>query len=754
MDTRAWSAQQLTDFVVAVSAADDEASATVVAVQRAAAALDADVAAIVCAGEILAAVGYQDGASPVAELEAVRPGLSEVTLEVPGVGPCVARATVLEHPEGATLVVGRAAPTGFTPEQAALLRAMGQVASMTLQMLRVLDDERTARSKLRSVADEQAALRRVATAVAGGVEEHLVFDAVAAEVGRVLPDVDVTWIGRYHDDETIEFVGAWSREGEATFAGGRVPLGGHNIGTLVCRQNEPVRVDLYRDDDAPASLLARNWARSAAGTPINVAGHLWGVMTVGSREASGLPAGIEFRLAAFTALVSTAIANAQARDDLRRLADEQAALRRVATLVARGEARDTVFTSIADEVQALLPVTRCRVVRSHPGGPGEIAVPITVEGSTWGMIVAGTTEEPLPRDAEEQLSAFAELAAMEVANAKAREELRRIADEQAALRRVATLVARAAAPSAVFAAVAEEVGRLFSAGSAHVARYDTDDVETVIAVWGTTDPALELVEATVAAPITVAGRPWGLVRVTPRGGDPLPRGTEGRLAAFTELVATAIANAEAQGALTASLTRLVTSADVTRRRIERDLNDGPQQQLASLALQLRSIQRRIPPDTDGLAPELGSLVAGLTGALEELQEYARGIHPAFLTEGGLETALRTLTRRAPIPVDLKVHAGGRLSEPVEVAAYYVVSEALTNAAKHARATSVTVDVEADNRLQIRIHDNGIGGAVFKRGSGLAGMRDRVEALGGRIFLESRAGLGTDLSVELPLAVGG
>jgi signal transduction histidine kinase len=458
--------------------------------------------------------------------------------------------------------------------------------------------------------------------------------------------------------------------------------------------------------------------------------------------------------------VSTAIANAQARDDLRRLADEQAALRRVATLVASGEAPEAVFRAVTEEVNGLLGLDSCLVWRQGTGPmprrDGQVAVPIRDGRQLWGAIlVEETDEQPLAPDAEEELSRFAELATMSIANARARDELRRVADEQAALRRVATLVAESAEPAAVFAAVAEEVGRLFSAVRAYVARYDDDEHEIVTATWDAANTAGVIETGTsVAASITVAGSPWGVVRVASTVHHPLPPGTQDRLAGFTELVATAIANAEAQAELTASRARMVTSADDTRRRIERDLNEGPQQQLSSLALQLRSIQKRIPPDGDGLAAELVSIVAGLRSALEELQVYARGIHPAFLSEGGLEPALKTLTRRARVPVDLRVQARRRLPEPVEVAAYYVVSEALTNAAKHAQATGVTIDVEADNLLRVRIQDDGIGGAVFTRGSGLVGLRDRVEALGGRIALASESGSGTALSVELPLAVGG
>jgi signal transduction histidine kinase len=216
-------------------------------------------------------------------------------------------------------------------------------------------------------------------------------------------------------------------------------------------------------------------------------------------------------------------------------------------------------------------------------------------------------------------------------------------------------------------------------------------------------------------------------------------------------LAVSLDNAQLYAELTTSRARIVATADQTRRRIERDLHDGAQQRLVSLGLQLRAAQAALPP---GLGAQLDHAVAEATGALEELRETARGIHPAILTEGGLRPALKTLARRSPIPVDLQVHAGGRLPEPVEVSAYYVVAEALTNATKHARASAVTVTAEVDTTdavLRVTVRDDGAGGADFTGGTGLAGLRDRVEALGGRIGLHSPRGAGTRLRVEVPLA---
>jgi len=202
--------------------------------------------------------------------------------------------------------------------------------------------------------------------------------------------------------------------------------------------------------------------------------------------------------------------------------------------------------------------------------------------------------------------------------------------------------------------------------------------------------------------------------------------------------------------LAASRARIVTAADETRRRIERDLHDGVQQRLVSLLLAQRTAETMIPAELDELRTRLSELAEGLAGALAELQEIARGIHPAILTDGGLTRALRTLAGRSPVPVDLDPHIETRLPEQVEVAAYYVVSEALTNAAKHARATLVRVSGEVrDGVLELRISDDGTGGADPARGSGLIGLTDRVDALGGTIEVTSPVGAGTTLLMRLP-----
>jgi signal transduction histidine kinase len=373
-----------------------------------------------------------------------------------------------------------------------------------------------------------------------------------------------------------------------------------------------------------------------------------------------------------------------------------------------------------------------------------------------------------------------------------------IAEEQAALRRVATLVASGAPPEEVFAAVAAEAGELLGADLTGVSRYGQDDMLTVVGAWSGTGTPMPLpvgartrlggqnpatlvyqtgrpartddysdatgaaadlardwgCRAAVGAPITVEGRLWGVLTVTSTGERQLPADTGERLTGFTELAGTAIANAEAQAALAASRARIVTAADEARRRIERDLHDGAQQRLVTLALRLRELQAMTPPEAADLAAGLDQVVAGLDAALEELREIARGIHPAALAYGGLPPALRALARRCPMPTDLRVQVADRLPEPVEIAAYYVVCEALANSAKHANASAVEVEVTAaESVLRVSVRDDGHGGANFGRGSGLTGLKDRIEALGGLIVLHSPPGKGTSLQVHIPLGHG-
>jgi signal transduction histidine kinase len=375
------------------------------------------------------------------------------------------------------------------------------------------------------------------------------------------------------------------------------------------------------------------------------------------------------------------------------------------------------------------------------------------------------------------------------------EELGVLAQQQAALRRVATLVARGVPPSEVFSAVVGELSRCLGVHYAALVRYEIDGT-TILVAAGDGDPGLTKVpvgerfsldgesvaarvfrtgrparmdsyenapgsiaarfrdlglRTAVGAPIIVDGRLWGAAIVGSTNPDSPPPDTEARMADLTDLVATAIANAETRAQLTASRGRIVAAADDARRRFERDLHDGAQQRLVSLGLELRTAQASVPPELHPLKDRISDVVTGLAGVSEDLREISRGIHPAILSKGGLGPALETLARRSAVPVKLDLGVDRQLSECAEVAAYYVAAEALTNAAKHARASEIDVCVEFGGaNLRLSIRDDGIGGADIAKGSGLIGLIDRVEALGGTIAISSPAGKGTSLLVKIPL----
>ena len=591
--------------------------------------------------------------------------------------------------------------------------------------------------------------------------------------------------------------------------------------------------------------------RSSIGCPIVVEGDLWGVIAASSKSEAPFPAGTESQVTRFTELVATAIANAQSRVELNQLALEQAALRRVATLVASGAAPQEVFTATAGEVARLLDVDATILVRFEPdgavtliggtgwGGEGvrlgervdspPVATPltpndgpwrieelsptptladavhregivasnacaVTVEGRVWGALGVGSRGGPLAPDIERRIAGFTELVATAITNAEARAELRRIAEDQAALRRVATLAARGADPDRVFATVAQEVSERIGADYTAILRFEPDGTATFMggrgwrapelhkpgARWKLEQPSVmatvlqtgrsaraehsqvpetgnlpldvnrEGIRSGTASPIVVEGRLWGTIGVASRSG-PLPADTEQRMVDFTEIIAIAIANTESRSELAASRARIIAATDTSRRQLERDLHDGAQQRLVSLALELRNAEDAVPAELPVLRADMGRIAQELTEVLDELREVSRGIHPAILSEGGLGPALRTLARRSGVPADVDMRTQTRFPEPVEVAAYYVVSEALTNTTKHAGASHAEIVVEerADS-LRLCVRDDGVGGADPQRGSGLTGLRDRVEALGGSIHVNSPVGNGTVIQVFIPL----
>jgi PAS domain S-box-containing protein len=702
---------------------------------------------------------------------------------------------------------------------------------------------------------EQTALRRIATLVAEGVRPGELFSVVSDEVDRVFGS-GAAVLKYEHDDPAAVFVGI-SKSTDIPI-GTRWTFQEGMASAEVYRTGRSARVDAM-DWTANRGPLAAAGGRlgivSTVASPIVVEGRLWGALAVSSPSAA-FPLDTAPRLEKFTEIVATAIANAESREARGRLDEQQAALRRVATLVAEGVPPSDLFAVMAEEIGRVCDVPATSIVRYEPDGTatelanyllgspkglfavgvrmnidgvnilrlvrdrgeaariddysqthGEMAdtvratgikstigVPVVVGGCIWGTMVASTTDpDPLPQDTASRMSDFTELLATAIENAESRETLEQLAEQQAALRRMATLVAEGVPPAEIFAAVSDEVGRLFACETAAVVRFENDPPAIVVVGigqripgirigtrteldeslastkvyrthhsaridtrdWSTSQGPLHAVgrrlglSSTVASPIMVEGRLWGTVTVSSK--EPLPPDTEGRMERFAELVATAIANAESKSQLAASRRRIVAAGDDARRRIERDLHDGTQQRLVSLGLAARAAEANVPGEWGDLRTELSQIATGLADAVQDLQEISRGIHPVLLSHGGLGPALKALARRSGVPVEVNATLEGRLPEEVEVAAYYVVSEALTNAAKHAHASAVYVDAVTENgSVQLAIRDNGLGGADPVQGSGLVGLADRVEALGGTIAIESPPGAGTSLRVRLPL----
>jgi GAF domain-containing protein len=704
-------------------------------------------------------------------------------------------------------------------------------------------------------AEEQAALRRVATLVASGAEPEEVLGTVTQEVGRLLP-VDFAIMGRYEADNTVTCVAAWGTPAARFPVGSRSKLEGENLVTIVLATGRPARVDHFEHASGPIGVIGRKSGfHSAVGAPIVVEGRPWGVMTVGSALTQPpLPADTEARLASFTELVATAIANAETRAGLARVAEEQAALRRIATLVARGVPPEEVFAAVTEEVGRVLLVDATAMARyesgetmttvavwSRTGGisatigsqhrlggqntstlvfetgrpariddfgdaSGSIAVdirnmgvrssvgtPIRVEGRLWGVIhAASTREQPLPADTETRLASFTELVATAIANAESRAGLGRLAEEQAALRRVATLVARGMPPEDVFAAVTEEVVRLLPVDFAHMGRYEPDRTVTVLAAAGSTAQHFPVgrrwtlggknlttivletgrpgrldgykdafgalgvtgrelgIRSSAGTPIIVEGQVWGVVIAGSTVKQSLPADVERRLGSFTELVATAVANAESRAALAASRARIVAAADESRRRIERDLHDGAQQRLVHAVIMLKLALRELSSGNSDAGELVAEALRHAEQANSELRELAHGILPAALTRGGLRAGIESVLSRVSLPVSVDVSLG-RLPAGVEATAYFVICEALTNVVKHARASSAGVTALVERgELRVEIRDDGIGGARGGHSTGLGGLADRVSALDGRLELESPPGGGTRLCALLPL----
>jgi signal transduction histidine kinase len=539
---------------------------------------------------------------------------------------------------------------------------------------------------LEQLLDAAAALRRVAALVGQGASPHDTLAAIAQEAARFL-GADLASILRREPDGSAAIAGWWGASGAEVPAGTRLTLSGDDVAVSVLATGQPARAERF---DGPAGSVAgqlrRLGVRSAVGAPITLEGQLWGVAIAAAAEPGRLPAGSERRLASLTELVGAAIADAQAQADLHRVANEQAALRRVAVLVASSAEPAELFPVVAGEMGELLGADVTSMLRFEPDATATILARV------------GTRDPAAPAVGSRRPIAWSGAADAVFRTGRPA----RLDDLDDSIGEVAELVRR------------------------------------------------EGLRSSVASPIHVEGRLWGAIVASSRRG-PFQAGAEQRMADFTELAAIAIANAESHAALVASRARLVAAFDRARRNIERDLHDGVQQRLVSLTLTLRGAQKRVPDALPELNAALAQAAEGLVGVLTELQEISRGIHPAILSQGGLGPAVKTLARRSLVPVELDVRGVGRLPEPVEVAAYYVVAEALSNVAKHARASVAYVDVGVrGDALHLRVRDDGVGGADPARGSGLIGLNDRVAALGGTMQIDSRAGQGTSLVVSLPI----
>lgn len=560
----------------------------------------------------------------------------------------------------------------------------------------------TSRDSLRDLARQQTALRRVAEFVARGAEPAEVFKAVAEEMSGCVGAHNATVVRFEEDFLVVEALASVEKDAPPPPpVGTRLPMAGDHIAPTIRRTGRPARMDSHEHATGETAGVIRAFGiKSMVGVPIVVGGRVWGSAGVASRTGK-LPPHTEARMADFADLVATSLANAAARselqasrDDLRELAEnlsqlarQQAALRRVATLVARGVSQEQVFSAVAEEMAGCLDVGSAEVLRFENSGEAIVVVACYAAAAVPHLSLG------------ERLSTEDDNVSAQVLSTRR--------------------AARMDDGNQASGAIAERL-RLLG------------------------------VRSRVGAPIVVEEQVWGIAVVSTTEPEPLPPNTEARTTEFAELVATAIAAATTREALIASRARIVAAADDARRRLERDIHDGAQQRLVSLKLKLGLAKQGVPPGCADLEEDLAAALSEVTAVFRELQEISRGIHPAILSRGGLAEGLKTLARRASTPVDLDVSIEQRLPESVEVAAYYVVAEALTNAAKHAQACEVTVRAHTtDDNLVLLISDDGIGGADSGNGSGLIGLKDRIEVLGGRMQVTSPIGVGTTLDITIP-----
>jgi signal transduction histidine kinase len=547
--------------------------------------------------------------------------------------------------------------------------------------------EESASAAFGAVAAEQSALRRVAELVARQGSSDQVFALVSGEISRLL-GVNLVRTVRLEQDGSTTVLASLGKEVDRMPPGAKVTWPEGSVTEQILRTGRPVRVDDYAPVHGPvAAILRAEGVRCAAGGPIVVDGRVWGTMVVASESPQRLPPGSEDRVAKFAELVSTAISNIESRAKIERLVAEQSALRRVATLVAREHSPDDLFATLAEELGVLLEVDASAILRYE-----------TDFGAT---VVAGWSAGEIHIPVGEQLSLQGDNLSVEVRRTGLPQRKEDYGD--------------AAGP---IASIVRE----------------------------------QAIQSAVATPIVVEGASWGVIAVLSRGFEPLPPDTEARLTEFSRHAGVAVANDKSRSDLAKSRARIVRAGDEARRRFERDLHDGAQQRLVSLGLELRAAETSVPPELGDVHRVLSRLATGINEVVDDLRELSRGLHPAVLAEGGLAPALSSLARRSAVPVEMKLTlTDERLEEPIEVAAYYVTSEALTNTAKHAGASRVELSVtRRDGWLELSVSDDGRGGADASGGSGLTGLVDRVEAIGGSIDIDSRRDIGTTIRVRLPI----
>ena len=713
------------------------------------------------------------------------------------------------------------------------LARFAEIASAAISSAQTRDD-------FQQLADEQAALLRVAQLVARGTAEAELFDAVATEASGLIGGEGANLV-RFDGPRTFTIIATCGGPAPVGFKF-EIPEDDEGTASEVIRTHRPARRDNYLLTAAPLFSDGPYGLGSSVSVPIIVEGRLWGLLGCVT-EGRRLPTGTERRLQQFAELVAAAIANAQARAEVQQLADEQSALLRVAELVARGASGPELFDAVATEAAGLINDEATTLVRyegnrtftiiATRGGPVQVgtsvvvppddegsmsrmlrekrpnrlddytsepgphftreryglgsavSVPIIVEGELWGMLGCLTEGRRLPAGTEDRLQKFAELVTAAIANSQARAEMQHLADDQAAFRRAAELVARDAPVNQVFAEVATETSRVLGGMAAALLRFDPDGFAVVVATHDSpaalglripidshagvgglfrsgrpfridsfehsdlAEIARELgVTSGVAAPIIVEGGVWGAL-TTSASGAAFPANCEEQLEQFAALAAVAITNAGNKAKLTASRARVVATADETRRRLQRDVHDGAQQRLVQTVITLK-LGRDAAAKGKPAAGLINEALRHAERANAELRELVHGILPASLSRSGLRSGLESLIADMATPVDLEFSAP-RLLVATETTAYFIVAEALANVVKHAAASQVRVRVNVNAlSLIVEVSDDGVGGADATRGSGLTGLQDRIDAAGGTLTIASELGSGTTLRASLPV----